>query len=350
MRPRLLFVIVVAALLLGVSALLLSALKAESTTRATETIHKPPTEASKNATSPGVPGRKTLSTVSEADGDEHAYFRWYIEEVRRNPRFEGEHPLNFWGKVHDEEDRPIVGASVRCEWSDLSKDGTSAETLMSDQSGAFALLQRKGKFLTVQVSKPGYHSLGTNSARGFEMVAPYERFRPDPKSPVVFRLKKGGIAEPLIAKRQFIVFATNDIPQGIDLLRGELVQTNDADLLIRFNRDSQRTNGAWRWSASLTVPNGGIVECGAADFLAPESGYSPEINYKLEIDDPTYSTTLDKVFFVRLRGGQYFGKIKMTLSGIWRNQSAVDYRCLVNPNGSRNLEFDRKLQEVPPSW
>ena len=192
--------------------------------------------------------------------------------------------------------------------------------------------------------------MGTNSAKGFEMVAPYERFRPDPKAPIVFRLKKAGIAEPLIAKKAFIVFPTNEIPQGIDLLEGQVVPVSNADLVIRINRDSKRTNGKWNWAVSLSVLNGGIFECEPPDFLAPELGYSSEITYKFGIEDPNYTTSLDKVFFVKFRDGKYFAKFKTILIGIWRDRSALDYRSLVNPSGSRNLEFDRNLQELPPLW
>ena len=49
-------------------------------------------------------------------------------------------PINFWGKVVDENDRPIEGALVDFYWNDLSRAGTSRVKALSDANGFFSLL------------------------------------------------------------------------------------------------------------------------------------------------------------------------------------------------------------------
>ena len=85
-------------------------------------------------------------------------------------------------------------------------------------------------------------------------------------------------------------------------------------------------------------------------FKAPETGYETESIYSVQVDDPNFSIELNKLFFVKLRNGAAYGRIEIKLIGLWNDGSAIDMKSWVNPRASRNLEFNPKLQPLPPRW
>ena len=99
------------------------------------------------------------------------------------------------------------------------------------------------------------------------------------------------------------------------------------------------------------MPKGGLREYSdRLEFEAPESGYQPEILYRHDVADPNYVGQLKKLFFLKLRNGTAYARIDVELIGMWNDSSAVFMKSWVNPRGSRNLEFDPKLQLLPPRW
>ena len=106
-------------------------------------------------------------------------------------------PIEFYGKVVDEDTNPVANASVHFVWTDLSKNGTSEKDTASDQDGVFSLSNTNGKNLIVQVSKNGYYSYQPFGA-AFNYAGENQNFVPDAANPVIFRLKKKGVTEPLV--------------------------------------------------------------------------------------------------------------------------------------------------------
>ena len=72
--------------------------------------------------------------------------------------FEWKMPINFYGRVLDEINQPVGGATVKFTWTDLSPAGSSSAEVLSDGSGSFALTGKQGKRLVVDsVTKEGYY-------------------------------------------------------------------------------------------------------------------------------------------------------------------------------------------------
>ena len=74
---------------------------------------------------------------------------------KQDPRFEWKAPINFYGKVVDQDNQPIAGATVKFVWNDISSAGWSSAESTSDVNGLFSLADKKGKGLSVSVSKMG---------------------------------------------------------------------------------------------------------------------------------------------------------------------------------------------------
>jgi hypothetical protein len=262
-------------------------------------------------------------------------------------------PINFWGKVVDESGMPVTDAQVSFGWTDLSPtEGYSRVQDVSDSNGSFALLSRTGKRLSVSVSKEGYYTANPQT-QYFEYGDKYERFTPDSRNPVVFRLRKKGKAEPLIA-HEYPGFAKIDklhrdgTPLELDLINGTKVATGTGDVVFEFwSVPIEKTTKVFDWNCRISVPNGGIMFTEEEfNFLAPESGYAPQVEIDMPVSELNWRPQFTQKYYVRLKDGRY-GRIEFYLlarNGVFRVKSAI------NPSGSRNLEFDRAIQPKPTAF
>ncbi len=124
----------------------------------------------------------------------HQAVRDYVANKMADPEYDWKQPINFYGKAVDENQQAVEGASVDFKWTDLSADGTSENHATSDKSGFFSMVNRKGKCLSVTVSKAGYYSSGDARKASFEYANPAEGlFTPDVNTPVLFHLRKKGL-------------------------------------------------------------------------------------------------------------------------------------------------------------
>src|SRR5262245_56035126 len=70
-------------------------------------------------------------------------WQWWNRMEKEDPKFEWKMPIELYGKVVDENEHPVVGASVHCTWTDLSPTGTSKAEMQSDANGLFSLTGRQ---------------------------------------------------------------------------------------------------------------------------------------------------------------------------------------------------------------
>src|SRR6266849_8007363 len=102
-------------------------------------------------------------------------------------------PIEFYGKVVDENGQPIERANVH--FGLLVFPETYLETnVLTDTSGLFSVNNFTGITAFVKVSKLGYGEVkGTNQSKfDYHVVPGFEGFRPDPGNPITFALHKQG--------------------------------------------------------------------------------------------------------------------------------------------------------------
>jgi hypothetical protein len=125
-------------------------------------------------------------------------------------------PIEFYGKVVDENSEPMAEAQVRFSCNDLSPEGTSFYETTSDADGLFSINEIQGLMCDVEVSKPGYYK--SRSARQFFYYAGLpENFVPNRLEPVVFRLRGHGEIEPLIRFHKSFPVQKDGSPLLMDL-------------------------------------------------------------------------------------------------------------------------------------
>jgi len=95
-----------------------------------------------------------LTSGLSPDSDTN-YAKFYLEHRAIDRLFDWQRPINFFGKVLDEQAQPIEGAQVHFVWNDISEKGSSEVNTMSDAQGMFSLTGIKGKGLSVSITKKG---------------------------------------------------------------------------------------------------------------------------------------------------------------------------------------------------
>ena len=248
-------------------------------------------------------------------------------------------PIEFYGKVVDENAIPVPNAQIDFDCNDLSANGTSYYHSQSDADGMFSINNIQGKLLGVKVKKEGYYSylpLGDNFYYAGENV----NFEPDKNKPVVFRLRRKGLAERLILLRRNYKLPRDGTPLAIDLTTGVSTTSSNGSFIVQCWTDDQGKPAGQRysWRCLLTIPTGGFsLSDERFPFLAPEGGYVATTEIAMPSDRADWKSEVPLSFFYRLGEGLY-GRMRFSVI------AGGDHFCTVesylNPSRSRNLEFD----------
>jgi hypothetical protein len=279
--------------------------------------------------------------------------RWKDYEVKRkaNPSWEWETPIEFYGKVIDERNQPVEGASIAVAWSGTIEkyggDGVGKRTLTSDANGMFTLTGVEGKGMTVQVSKDGYHVPSKSNMQWFEYAGFWEPtfIEPDRNKPVIFRLVKRPIAEPTYRIGSRIFLEPPALETHLDLLSPNAQSTNPGDLYVRITRPPGASyEKPFDWSVTIEGHNGAEIVETTDEFMlqAPAEGYQPKLvrDYK----NPTGNARQKVRFYVRSKGRKLYAAVDFEMAAYRRmngsEPASIVISATVNPNDSPNLEYD----------
>jgi hypothetical protein len=263
-------------------------------------------------------------------------------------------PISFWGKVVDQQDKPVGGATV--EWSANNNanpygSGTKGWT-ESDANGMFAITSY-GIGLYAKVSKDGYSQIPTElrkprgSSGGFSNAAKLgntDSPMGTRSNPAVFVLhKKREAAELTHVPERPVKVPKNGAPVEISLTTREAVPAGEAGLRLACwtedqNKDAQ---GHYPWLCRISVPSGGLVKReGDYDFEAPVEGYQPSDDIGPPAD--RWSANAERQFFVKMADNRFARvNLRMRTGG----EHFVVIESYLNPQpGSRNLEYDPAKQ------
>jgi hypothetical protein len=252
-------------------------------------------------------------------------------------------PIDFYGKVVDENTNPVSGAEVAFDWMETpSNDGEKTASTQSDTDGLFSLQGKRGASLTVSVEKNGYNTSGGRQTFHYAVLG---NFSSSIYAPVVFQLVKKGIAVQLIhikgiglhPMRDYLL-ATDGKPTDISLSTGHLTPQGEGDLQVAFTAGPSLENNPTRitWQCVITVPGGGLLQTSQEfPFLAPEGGYS--VSDELNISATNWAEEVDRQYYVKLGNGN-FGRVNLRIIGVARPYFRLE--SFLNPSGSPNLEVD----------
>ena len=266
----------------------------------------------------------------------------YIKKVRLDPTYDWKQPINFYGRVVDESNAVVSGASVHFTWNDLSPKGTSDANTVSDGNGGFSLADQRGKRLYVEVSKNGYYSSGNSQGAAFEYANPGDGlFTPDSGNPVVFHLRKKGVGVDLITSQSGIItdFPIH-IPRDGTPVKVDFIHRSSGDQgqmqITEFKPDFKDWKQATNWLFRVVIPDGGFVEENDEfPFEAPENGYQPALEFNFQKGQADWATDIHKDYYIKFGNPPLYGRLHIE-TGIDYGGATLKYA--INPDGSRNLE------------
>ena len=267
-----------------------------------------------------------------------AYAKYRFEQRMIDPQFDWKRPINFYGKVVDESNAPIMKAKIKFLWTDLSLGGTSVQETESDQAGLFALEGERGKHLQVFVSKDGYYTSLQQNQVSFEYASPHEKsfHVPNASVPVLFRLQRKGPGEVLMRRECKVPVPKDGSSIRVDFATGKVSAWGQLEIRSRKG-EKDRTSGRNDWDVRISIVQGGLVESAEEfPFLAPEGGYANafEVSYSAS-NAETWKPTVEKQFYFWLEDAKQFGRMKVFTSAL---NSMYYIDSWINPTGSRSLE------------
>jgi hypothetical protein len=225
-------------------------------------------------------------------------------------------PIELYGRVEDQNGKPVPGATVQMYPVD-SPFGTasaSAVVMTSDAEGNFSVKGLKGMSMGVSVFKEGYIYISPLGGPASQVTVYYadggetgKRYS-NPRTPLVLRLHNPGRLEPLVyVNKKLWRMDIDGSPRLIALDSEDGKGSHRIEFRLWSNTRDRDKPGvdvydAFDWAFEARIPGGGFIwNDSDFNFEAPESGYKEIIRYRLPASLPR-----DK--WKRYRHGRYFVK------------------------------------------
>ena len=248
-------------------------------------------------------------------------------------------PISIFGKVVDEQNRALAGATVQVSINDSPTRSGTEYVRSTDAEGLFSLVGVRGISFSLRASKEGFYTTKESTAsRNVIAPASNDISAPSRENPVKLILRRKVQPEMLlhVTGRQVTIFPSG--PTVIDLTTGKAGHGQLQILSVLGDANQSRFD----WSYELSVPGGGLAERrGQFEFEAPADNYSESIQIAMTKDQTDWSSDVVKEYFARLPDGR-FARFSINFYPGKRNFVVIE--SYVNPTpGNRNLEFGSEL-------
>jgi hypothetical protein len=306
----------------------------EPTTAIRESTTKPATVQASGAQDRSAPSAPSAAPVPGQEIPTAQQRKWQ-ETLRELDNT----PMNLFGIVLDEQDRPIPDANVEVSWNPLQGDTVRVQ-LKSGADGKFAFTGHKGRYVTVNVSKEGYYVVLGESSRlpfNFAALPGQKAYKSDPNQPEVFRLRKKGTIATLVHHHLDL-----DIPPDgkvrVDIMSGRVAPEGE----FEFALEKSQKRPPFAWQARFKIAGGGFVKAeGQFPFEAPADDYQEQLERSFPLNEQGGQMRIDfeETYFVAFGNPRKYARMK-----IWpkADSEVLILDWFVNPMGERNLEGESK--------
>lgn len=248
--------------------------------------------------------------------------RWIERKRLReiDPSYQWRTPIEFFGKVIDEQGRPVEGATIELSWSGTVEknggDGVGKRTMLSDTNGWFHIHGIAGKGMTVYVKKAGYYTQGYPQG-SYEYAGFWEPnfIEPDRNNPVVFHLVKRPVAEPTYRVRQRSLPKPPTWETRIDLLAEPAETNTGGDLLFQISRSPNvGYEKPFDWQLKIEGQSGAEIVITEEEFMlhAPGQGYQNVIVKDYKDTKGGGSETVK--FYVRNKTRSFYAAVTLEIT------------------------------------
>jgi len=251
--------------------------------------------------------------------------------------------IEFYGKVIDQHGNPVAGARVGVSllrWRILDAGGEFHE-FTTDSEGYFDVSGVSGQVLTItSISKNGYEIIGGHQQSQTFRVEGIKK--KNESNPYIFHAWKKTEAQHLFYGEIFQKFSQDGQYHNIE------IPGFNKTMKVAFTIDSNGTSpNPLDWTVRFKVDGGGVSESTEA-FMneAPESNYLRVWNAEHRKEIAGFGKRDKRKFYLKGLNGNIYGRMevefiayysrKPTLNGV----GVIDAKYWINPNGSRNLQYD----------
>ena len=275
------------------------------------------------------------------NAEEKAIWDWWFYTAKHDADFQWKTPIEFYGRVLDQHQQPVIGARVKVQWSTIG--ATPERDLLTDSDGKFHITGINGKGISAMVICPPGYTSGQSGYQSFEYSAFWEtRFHvPDQAKPVLFRLWRFADTEPMYFWDRLKKMTVDGQKVWFDTKTGKFGPTGD--VAFSTKRGATYAPHQFDWSMTVeTAPGGGLaLSVDDLMFEAPEGGYQPSWTHELSGKEPSYTVDKGIRFYLKTSDGKY-AAVKADITHMGVPEAEVNVLAYVNPSGSRNLQYDAK--------
>lgn len=345
--------------ILGLACLLLLLLLAAWLLRSSTRHHVAPgeqvrasaTAATNPVSKPTVAPKTDAGSSSSAPVLPPAKQELYEERARKLGE-EMNRPVAFFGRIIDQDGKPVKGIPVKLALSFFGKivragllPSHSDFEQTTDAAGEFVVEGRSG--LSLDVTLPTWRDYEFNP-RGLQVMFQDEAagkpaaVMSTREQPYVFHAYRKGKPEPLTKGAiAFYDCVPDGRPYVVRLGNSKVVEGAGAgDFTISFQRQAgMMTQVPYDWTVRI---DGRDMELMPSNeefmYTAPASGYSESWSYSQSRDATDFKREASVRFYVRRRNGSMYGRVELQLISDYRERSGFVLNYWENPKGSRNLE------------
>lgn len=250
-------------------------------------------------------------------------------------------PINYWGKVVDQQNIPISNANVKIQIGQAT--GVNTKIFTTDNSGVFEVSAISGSdFLITEINASGYELLDSNHDKvGYENDGSTAI---DRNNPVIFTMRKKEPPTVVVEGDISVVFAKDVKYYDVDLI--EKIDEEPYDLQryhgsyahadIRTRVEYSADTDAYTFILETPDSGSGIIELNQSLYVPPDTGYKTP--YKIVVPKGQQKKTF---LYVKSRGGQVYSKLDIKFAPAVKDDKIYwAAKAHTNPIGERNLDFD----------
>ncbi len=298
-----------------------------------------------------------------------------VEKLRRT-----ESKIDLYGKIIDQDDRPVVGATVNYEiarYGILRPYYNRGETV-SAKDGNFEVHADKGGLLYIKnIDCKGYeykisYAPGRTNVTSLEFRSSYrDRHRADKDNPIIWHLRRKDHKGSCLLKTSIEIKLSMEQRDGRDGREyGRDFAQEMAYWLSGFSRDTKegpyvgdvfwdieatgeadREKGVWNVVIRANGEKAGIQRLDTLLYAAPADGYGRELELTIPFGKQKHSplpgdSALSILnFYARLRNPGIYARLDV--ERIFADESRLVIYChvFINPYGDRSLEELVSLEE-----